>query len=295
MVNKKPLVTVLVLIPTFLMACTFLQIDFSNEVTSPPTAELPHATVTSPPQPTSIVDNPPPMLTAPPQVTQTNLPVVPQFINHPQLDLSVESIPIEKAGCPMDANGYYTCHPGSPIANLGCTDVQFADYMLGGLTPRLPLLICNIRPNQENPAQNIDDEGYLWVEGGLMPVFHRLVVEQDGQFILIKNLEELQSFFSPVETEEEALSYAVLATGLTPSYGEKYFPDLRYLVPVIEDTHIVRTENGFEINLFGNNIFGCGNHGTFTMPVSVSVDGKVEKGEYIQIDEDPRMDGLCVD
>jgi len=31
------------------------------------------------------------------------------------------------------------------------------------------------------------------------------------------------------------------------------------------------------------------------MPVSVSVDGKVEKGEYVQIDEDPRMDGLCVD
>jgi hypothetical protein len=67
------------------------------------------------------------------------------------------------------------------------------------------------------------------------------------------------------------------------------------LVLVIEDTHVVRTENGFEINLFGGNIYSCGNHGTFTMPVSVSVDGKVEKGEYIQIDEDPRMDGLCVD
>jgi len=26
------------------------------------------------------------------------------------------------------------------------------------------------------------------------------------------------------------------------------------LVPVIEDTHVVRTENGFEINLFGGNI-----------------------------------------
>ncbi|MBP1694562.1 MAG: hypothetical protein H6Q37_2445, partial [Chloroflexi bacterium] len=60
----------------------------------------------------------------------------------------------------------------------------------------------------------------------------------------------VQDLYAPIETPEEALSYALLLTNYEPKYNQGIIANAEYFTPVIEDTHVDKLANGFGLHLF---------------------------------------------
>jgi hypothetical protein len=117
----------------------------------------------------------------------------------------------------------------------------------------------------------------------------RARVRQDGVSRIISTQEELREWFAPVESADEALSYALVATG----YSAKYAPeDYRlavgdicdpgpehyyYCTDVLEDTHVSEVANGYHVNLFYSERYGCGPFPVSSVTVKVSFDGSLSE------------------
>lgn len=52
----------------------------------------------------------------------------------------------------------------------------------------------------------------------MRPVFNKYIIWNNGTFAVIRNKEEFKKFFAPIETPEEALSFAIAITGSYPKY-----------------------------------------------------------------------------
>jgi hypothetical protein len=108
----------------------------------------------------------------------------------------------------------------------------------------------------------VEGDECIRTDGGPNRKCVRARVEQDGVSRMIRTQEELRDLFAPIESAEEALSYAMMATG----YEAKYAPeDYRLAVPdncdpgpqfyhyytdVLEDTHVTEVINGYHVYLF---------------------------------------------
>lgn len=224
-----------------------------------------------------------------------SLPVWPfqarvRFINHPEPNLASAFEPFVGAGCSqLPGYSYLTCPAAAPpFAQMGCT-VICAVPGLGALRPDLPIMQCQV-----NSADRSQPLPAVYTAGCLMRQYVRYVVYQDGQFRLISTLEELRSLYAPIESREEALSYALAATGLKMQYNLKPAP-MRYKVNVIEDTHVEEITGGYRVHLFHYQLCGCGPHGTSAVAVDVSRAGEVTQGTKVLLFEDPAQDSLCVD
>lgn len=133
---------------------------------------------------------------------------------------------------------------------------------------------------------------------------YSLVIHKDGIFQLVSTKEELRALFAPIESADEALSYALLVT----EYHARYDPpayhsgpcapgglvDNLILVEVIEDTHVVEIEDGYEVYLFGEEKFGCGSHPVWSVPVQVKHDGTITEGPRVKLYELYLID-CCID
>ena len=219
----------------------------------------------------------------------------PHVINHPALNLSVDAGPFspEKSGCtPTSLNPKtpLSCGPG-PLVNLGCAEV-LADDSLGGLG--VPIAVCrsplgvndfDVRPND-----------YVRLRGGFFRTLERYVTFTDGQYHLIRNQFELRATLGAVKTPQQALSYAIAATGLRRVSGLVVIDDgsRRYFVDPLEDTFVTREIGGFLIrNLVLENYMGCPPHQTWFITVLVTEDGLVqERSKVLAFEID---DGICVD
>ena len=144
-----------------------------------------------------------------------------------------------------------------------------------------------------NPGHDQSLTG-VYKTGCLMPQLVRYLVFQDGKFKLTASLEAFRALYAPIESADEALSYALAVTGLSAQYNLKAGA-MRYKVSVLEDTHVEQSGEGFNVHLFYYQLCGCGPHGTSAVEVTVSRSGEVQQGERRLIFEDPSQDGLCVD
>lgn len=215
----------------------------------------------------------------------------PRVENHPQPTLTVETQVFEDAGCPAES-GYQRCPPESPLGKLGCDQIRPPGNLLGGLDPAYPLNVCLIT---RTPDEQPDESEYLYSDGCLLRDYVRYVIWRQGEFRLLKSLADLQQVYAPIESEEEALSYALAATGLGVRYGLEAPRGYRYFVDELEDTHVAATEAGYLVHLYGYRLCGCGPHTTYTVDVLVSRDGQVSQGDRQPVYEDPAEDDLCVD
>jgi hypothetical protein len=114
----------------------------------------------------------------------------------------------------------------------------------------------------------------------MMRYYESFVLLQDGEFTLIASIFELQAAYAPIESANEALSYALVATGLSARYGlqgGESTPVTYYLVDTIQDTHVEETEDGYRVHLYSGYQppCGCGTHTRYTVDVSVTRDGQV--------------------
>lgn len=65
-------------------------------------------------------------------------------------------------------------------------------------------------------------------DGGLLRPSYRYVVYRDGRLQEIHTLAELQTLYAPITTANEALSYAIVVTGLDADFRQTLDDDLHY-------------------------------------------------------------------
>jgi hypothetical protein len=216
----------------------------------------------------------------------------PDVRNHPEPDLTVDTTPFQKAGCPVDDSGRNMCPPESLLGQLGCDYIADPGEYLGGLEPKDPLNLCW---KIGESGQRLSQDDFIYRDGCLLPLYARYVIQRDGQFVLLKSLADLQKAYAPITSEDEALSYAIAATGL-PAYFDFEAPrGFRYFVDGLEDSHVIANDQGYLVYLYDYKFCGCGPHTTFYVEVLIKADGTVEETGRTPVFEDPEQDSLCID
>jgi len=225
--------------------------------------------------------------------------IPPKIVNHPAPDLKVDFMPFENAGCPLDEYGYTRiCSKDSVLYTLGCDRIREAPDLMGGLTPAYPMAVCNYmpyyRPDISDPY-DVPQSEYFFNIGGPMPELVRYVIFKDGSFKLIRNPDEFRSVFAPVDSPDEALSFALALADVYAQYDLKFGLKYRYEVKTLEDTYVETTGDGYIVHAFDYQFFGCGPHYYYAVNLNVTPDGQVGEISRTPIFRDPKLDGLCQD
>jgi hypothetical protein len=206
-------------------------------------------------------------------------------VNHPAPPLTVPTDWLEQAGCTY--GGYdWDCTPDGLVGALGCEKISVVD-LLGGLSPADPLVEC-FNYTGEPPDRTKFEE-----EGCMMLVLTSHLLFKDNAYQLVSGADELRPLFAPVESADEALSYALAATNLYARYGQEIDPDRQYLVDEVEDTHVDETPEGYLVHLFSppRPACGCAIHTIDAVDVLVTRDGQVTETDSQSIYEF----GACID
>lgn len=221
-----------------------------------------------------------------------------QVINHPQPELPpIDLAPFEAAGCTFNEYGIGECPPDSPLVTQGCDKLRVPDELLGGLDPAYPLALCLYYPTQHQGAIQGDpfNEPNFYNDGCMMPVYVRYAIFRDGDFEILRTLDELSAAFAPIESPDEALSFSLAATGLEARFDQQRQLGYRYFVDQLEDTNVRQVDDGYQINLYDHQVCGCGPHTTSIVTLQVSPDGNIQTVSEQPAYENPEEDGLCVD
>lgn len=216
-----------------------------------------------------------PTATLPPTVAS-----LPKVISHPRPHLSTSPQGLSEAGCsPFDDHikGTWYCRNSPAIWGLGCEGVAPED-LLAGFLPSYPVMRC-----LNWTGQSPDPEHYRFSSNYGLYTYDSFIIFQNGVYRLIAKESELQATFAPIESAEEALSYALVATDLIANYkikeaNLKNFGPHFYL-DTLEATHVDETPEGFIVHLFTNPTppDGCETHITYAVDVLVTHDGRVEE------------------
>jgi hypothetical protein len=234
----------------------------------------------------------------------------PAFVNQPTpvvAPLPSDLVALADSECPPTEYGRRVCSPESALGSsvesggMGCDVVSLPGEELGGLDPAYPLLVCEIHPvlhgdNLQETMEALEASGdYFYRGGGLWPVFTRYVIRNGETLELLSNAAAMQAAYAPIETPEEALSYALAVTGLKASYGLRRESGMIYAVDEVEDTRVVESDEGYTVLLYHYQVFGCGPHWTSAAEILVTREGSWSQVRTWDVYRDPQQDGLCVD
>jgi hypothetical protein len=222
------------------------------------------------------------------QLVNLNLPRVK---NHTPPEFNLNTTGFDDSSCP-EQNGRRNCEPTGTLGQEGCEQLRLPGEVLGGLQPAYPIRLCLI---SSNGGQTLAEGDFIYREGCLISEYVRYAIIQDGQLRILKSVAHMQQAYAPIESEDEALSYALAASGLGVRYGLTAQTDLRYFVDKLEDTNVQQIPQGYRVHLFDYKLCGCGPHPTYAVDVLVTSDGQVRELSREKIFEDPAEDSLCVD
>ena len=174
----------------------------------------------------------------------------PTVINHAPPESAVDFDPFPDAGCEYGPQGGY--QEDSLLAILGCQGISRPSDLLGALAPSYPIAACWVDRMSKGAARGFGKVRHPDV------YYFRYVIFRDGQFVPLRTEEEFQGVFAPIETADEALSYAyAIAEGrgrfdgpLRAYYGLELDSNLEYYADVIEDTHVDAVADGYLVHLF---------------------------------------------
>lgn len=207
----------------------------------------------------------------------------------PEMDIS----PFTGLGCDWKEGGYAHCEEDSAADTIGCQTLYTPSGYYGFLTPQLPLVRCYYFP--DDFSYDEDGDTGLFFAGCAMPVYERLIIYQNEEYILIQNREDLKKTFAPIESEEEALAYALAAYDSYPLFNFEPPKEYRYFLDSIEETKVTETEEGYEVLIYSYQFCGCGPHTTYQQNILVTRAGDLKMLNSVSAFEDPEEDGLCVD
>jgi hypothetical protein len=197
------------------------------------------------------------------------------IIDYAPFDWSINVQALRDLGCLGELQG--TC---PELVALGCDDIQSPRFILDWLEPPYLVMEC-IHAYGETP-----DQAYFRQVSGLDTRYRSYVIYQDGAFRLLIKKSEFKAAFAPVESTEEALSYAMAMTSLEARFDLDRKPNLDYLVKRIEETHAEETAEGYLVYLFdGSHRMGCDVHPFYAVTVLVTPEGDVHEVERQKIYE----------
>lgn len=210
-----------------------------------------------------------------------------KVIQHPAPEIRMDHSYFENLGCFNDP----ACLPEN-LQNLE----HPIDYitkpgdLLGGLDPSLPLAVASTN------GFNAEDElPSVYVNSCMFQQYIRYLVLVDGEMRLIDSAKGLAAVYAPIESENEALSYAIAATGLSAVYDLHESPNLKWYSNTVEETYVSQTDEGYLVHLFDTFLCGCGPHVVRSVDLVVSTDGSITFSEAFDTYSDPELDDLCID
>jgi hypothetical protein len=179
----------------------------------------------------------------------------PEFISYPtpQPPASSDEL-LAGAGCQVDEYGIAACPADSPLSRFGCDFIYRLDGIDSGIDPQNPLVAeCGIMTEE----WEADRAGGVVLSGCAFKTAMHYIFKVGDETVLVSSKDELRDLFAPIDSPAEALSYALLATGLEAIYSVSYEPAFMYFQESIEGTHVTETDGGFRINLFNFAACGC--------------------------------------
>jgi hypothetical protein len=202
--------------------------------------------------------------------------------------------PFQNIGCTWQGENYADCLEGSIPKKMGCDSLTRPSGYLGLLAPESQILVCSYLPYLHFEPDNLEAKG-LYDRGCKARSKERLLVYSDGDYLLIRDLEDLRYNFTPINNSDQALGYAIAATGFVARYDFEDLKNYRILTDNLEETSVTPVSDGFEIVLYHHELCGCGPHTTFMQRVKVTTTGDVNLLASMEAFEDPEEDNLCVD
>jgi len=213
-----------------------------------PTVPLPSATAPLPYQKTSVIEYPP-------------------------LDWSINAQRLSQTECVGKLPESCT-----ELIALGCDEISGPGFYLGGLQPPYAVMEC-IHENGE-PL----NKEYFKQLDGLDSRYRSYAIFLDGKYRLIIKRSEFKEIFAPVESTDEAISYAMAMTSLRARFDIDPNAKVDYLVDVIEETHAEETPDGYLVYLFDwSHKMGCDIHPFYVVKALVTRDGDVHEVERKEI------------
>ncbi len=202
--------------------------------------------------------------------------------------------PFENIGCLWKTDTEAICNQGSIPQKMGCDTLTKPSEYLGLLSPESEFVICSYRADLTHQNDDQDLKG-LWDSGCKTPWKQRLLVYNDGDYLLVSDHEDLKYNFAPVTSQDQALGYAIAATGFFPRFDLDGLDGFRILADPLQITNVQSSSEGFELILYSQQLCGCGPHTTFMQKVKVTQSGDVTILESTPAFENPAEDSLCVD
>lgn len=189
-----------------------------------------------------------------------------KVIDHPPVDWAISGKRLAESGC----SGVLKEDCAELIA-LGCDEIAAPHFYSGGLNPPYPIGEC-IHQGDEPP-----DPAYFRRPPGLDSRFRSFVVFLKDEYRLIIKQSEFREIFVPVESAEEALSYAMGMTSFWAEYSIDPNANVKYLVDVIEETYVEETPAGYVVHLFDSDRrMGCVTDTIYAVDVLVTPEGEIE-------------------
>ncbi len=188
-------------------------------------------------------------------------------IEYPPLDWAINGQRLADTGCVGELRE--SC---PELIALGCDEIHGPRFYLGGLQPPYVVMECTHEggepPNRE----------YFKQPPGLDSRYRSYVIFEGGTFSLIIKQSEFKAIFAPVESTDEALSYAMAMTSLSARYDIDPNANVDYLVEMIEESHAEETPDGYLVHLFDSDRkMGCDTHSFYAVKVLVTRDGEVHE------------------
>lgn len=202
--------------------------------------------------------------------------------------------PFQNIGCVWQTDNYAVCNQDSIPKKMGCDTLITAPEYLNYLNTESQFVSCTYAPQLQTPPDETEAKG-LYDSGCSIKVKQRLLVYQDGDYLLIRDLEDLKYNFAPITTSEQALGYAIAASGSSTRFDLENLDGYRILADQLQETNVQIVSDGFEVILYHYQACGCGPHTTYMQKIKVSNSGDYQVLKSIPAFENPEEDDLCVD
>lgn len=217
----------------------------------------------------------------------TSCTPTPSLIEHPQPALTVVPLSYQGEVC----NGYLGCPsmlPEWPYRDRATFET--AHDVLGGLDPALPIVEYSLLTQEEDTTILNIYSGHcaFWF-------YYGYIVNQDGEMKVLDTAGKFKETFAPIDSANEALSYAVAMTGYAPMYNLESIENIDIQTPRLQETSVKKAGDGYVVHLFDWFICHCGPFYINTVDITVHKDGTLSIGEPQPGFRDPAMDGNCVD
>lgn len=111
----------------------------------------------------------------------------------------------------------------------------------------------------------------------------------------MKTIDELHMLYAPVDSPDEALSFALTIGDYSAYYGQTKKINYVYSVEELEDTYVKTTSDGYFVHVFYTPVFGCSPFETQAVDITVTFDGRVNVINSYPVYYDSSRPKECVD